>query len=78
MPYNKKALSINDCITTLQSMNDFNNEIALLREFLEEEELTEAQSDKLKSLKRLMTLKNTNTKNKITGVFNSLNKLGYY
>ena len=74
----KNALTINDCITELQTLNDFNNEIALLREVLEQTELSEEATDKLKSLKRLMTLKNTLTKNKVSKVFNSLNKLGYY
>ena len=77
---NKSALTLNDSITTLVSMNDNNNEIALLREFLEEEDLqlTEDQKEKLKTLKRLLTLKNTVNKGKINQVANSLNKLGYY
>ena len=77
MSYNK-SVTINDCITALQTLNDFNSDIDSLRHFVDTVELTEDDSTRLKKLITLMALKNTNMKTKVNKTANKLNKLGFY
>lgn len=77
MSYNN-SVTINDCITELQTLNDFNSDIDSLRAFAASVALSEDDSTRLKKLITLMTIKNTRVKNKVNKTMNKLNKLGYY
>lgn len=72
------SLTINDSITTLQTLNDFDRDIQNLKDFLEDELLTEEATDRLKSIISLMTIKNSNTKNNVHKTMNALNRMNMY
>ena len=77
MSYNNSVV-VNDCITELQLINDFNSDIENLRSFLENATLTEEDYTRLKKLITSVTIKNTITKNKVIKVANKLNRVFYY
>lgn len=77
MSYNNSVV-VNDCITELQLINDYNSDIENLRSFLENATLTEEDYTRLKKLITSVTIKNTITKNKVIKVANKLNRVFYY
>ena len=72
------SVTINDSITNLMTLDDFNNEIAHLREFIAEAELNKEDKDRLKKITNLMTIKNTRMKGVVNNTMNNLNKCGMY
>lgn len=77
MSYNN-SVTINDCITELQTINDFKEEIDRLEDFLHSATLQDDDKEILKKLFTRLLTKNTVQATKIIKVANKLNKLGYY
>lgn len=72
------SITINDCITNLQTVDDLNTDINRLKAFLEDSKLLVRDQKALQNIINLLTIKNTKQKTTIHKVANSLNKLGYY
>ena len=77
MSYNN-SVTINDCITALQLVDDIRNEVDSLEYLIEKATLTEDDRIKFKKILTKLLIKNTKQTNKINKVANKLNKLGYY
>lgn len=72
------SVTINDCITSLQTLEDFNSNIAQLKNFLTTSSLVIEEKKELQSIINVMTMKNTKQKNTVHKTMNSLNKTGMY
>lgn len=77
MSYNNN-LNMNDCITNLQTLDDYNLDISRLKLFIEDSNLAKEDEAALKQIIKLMAIKNTTVKNTINKTMNSLNKMGLY
>lgn len=72
------SVTINECITDLMTVEDFNNDIIKLKEFLSSAKLLVRDQKELQSIINLMTMKNSKQKNTIHKTMNNLNKTGMY
>lgn len=72
------SVTINDCITNLQTLEDFNSNIGQLKNFLATSSLVIEEKKELQSIINVMTMKNTKQKNTVHKTMNSLNKTGMY
>lgn len=76
MSYNN-SVSINDCITALQLVDDFTNEADILESIIRTATLTPEDTERLKKLLTKVIIKNTKQTEQINQVANKLNKLYY-
>ena len=74
MSYNN-SINLNDCITDLQTLDDFNLDVSRLKLFLEEAKLLKRDQEELKNIINLMTIKNTKVKNQVGKTMNALNRI---
>ena len=77
MSYNN-SVTINDCITDLQLVEDISNEVDSLEYFISTAKLTADDKAQLQKLLTKFLIKNTKQGAKINKVANKLNKLNYY
>lgn len=76
MSYNN-SVSINDCITALQLVDDFTNEADILENIIRTATLAPEDKERLKKLLTKVIIKNTKQTEQINQVANKLNKLYY-
>lgn len=76
MSYNN-SVSINDCITALQLVDDFTNEADILENIIRTATLSTEDKERLQKLLTKVLIKNTKQSEKINQVANKLNKLYY-
>lgn len=76
MSYNN-SVSINDCITALQLVDDFTNEAEILESIIRTAPLAPEDKERLKKLLTKVIIKNTKQTEQINQVANKLNKLYY-
>ena len=76
MSYNN-SVSINDCITALQLVDDFTNEADILESIIRTATLTPDDKERLKKLLTKVIIKNTKQTEQINQVANKLNKIYY-
>ena len=72
------SVTINECITNLMTLDDFNNNLDSLKHFFKNTDLNEEDKEALKKIINLMTMKNTRMKGVVNQVANKLNKTGMY
>ena len=72
------SVTINECITNLMTLDDFNNNLDSLKHFFKNTDLNEEDKETLKKIINLMTMKNTRMKGVVNQVANKLNKTGMY
>lgn len=72
------SVTINECITNLMTLDDFNNNLDSLKHFFKNTDLNEEDKETLKKIINLMIMKNTRMKSVVNKVANSLNKTQYY
>lgn len=72
------SVTINDCITNLMMLDDFNSNIESLKLFLRDTDLNTADKERLQKMINLMTMKNTRMKGVVNNTMNNLNKCGMY
>ena len=72
------SVTINECITNLMTLDDFNSNLDSLKHFFKNTDLNEEDKETLKKIINLMTMKNTRMKSVVNQVANSLNKTQYY
>lgn len=72
------SVTINDSITNLMTLDDFNSNIESLKLFLRDTELNTADKERLQKMINLMTMKNTRMKGVVNNTMNNLNKCGMY
>lgn len=72
------SVTINECITNLMTLDDFNNNLDSLKHFFKNTDLNEEDKETLKKIINLMTMKNTRMKGVVNQVANKLNKTQYY
>lgn len=76
MSYNN-SVSINDCITALQLVDDFTNEAATLQSIIRTATLAPEDKERLNKLLNKIIIKNTKQSEQINQVANKLNKIYY-
>lgn len=76
MSYNN-SVSINDCITALQLVDDFTNEADILENIIRTATLSPEDKERLQKLLTKVIIKNTKQTEQINQVANKLNKLYY-
>ena len=76
MSYNN-SVSINDCITALQLVDDFTNEADILESIIRTATLTPDDKERLKKLLTKVIIKNTKQTEQINQVAKKLNKIYY-
>lgn len=72
------SVTINECITNLMTLDDFNNNLDSLKHFFKNTDLNEEDKETLKKIINLMIMKNTRMKGVVNQVANKLNKTQYY
>ena len=72
------SVIVNDSITNLMTVEDFNSNIAQLKNFLENTKLLVKDKKELQSIINVLAMKNSKQKNTIHKVANALNKVGMY
>lgn len=72
------SVTINECITNLMTLDDFNSNLDSLKHFFKNTDLNEEDKETLKKIINLMTMKNTRMKGVVNQVANKLNKTQYY
>lgn len=72
------SVTVNECITSLMTVEDFNSNIAQLKNFLENTKLLVKDKKELQSIINVMAMKNSKQKNTIHKTMNALNKCGMY
>ena len=77
MSYNN-SVNINDCITDLQTLEDFDTQVENLKSFIDNAKLLVRDKKELQSIINILTMKNTKQKNTVYKVANKLNKMGLY
>lgn len=76
MSYNNATI-INDCITDLQTLDDLNNNIHQLKQFLANSKLLVKDKKELQSIINMLVMKNTKQKDIVHKTRNTLNKIAY-
>lgn len=76
MSYNNATI-INDCITDLQTIDDLNNNIHQLKQFLANSKLLVKDKKELQSIINMLVMKNTKQKDTVHKTRNALNKCIY-
>ena len=77
MSYNN-SVTINECITNLMTLDDFNSNVESLKLFIKDVDLNTEDKEHLQKIINLMTMKNTRMKGVVNQVANKLNKTGMY
>ena len=77
MSYNN-SVTINECITNLMTLDDFNSNVDSLKLFIKDVDLNTEDKERLQKIINLMTMKNTRMKGVVNQVANKLNKTQYY
>ena len=72
------SVTINECITSLMILDDFNSNIDNLKLFIKDVDLNTEDKERLQKIINLMTMKNTRMKGVVNQVANKLNKTGMY
>ncbi len=72
------SVTINECITNLMTLDDFNSNVDSLKLFLKDVDLNTEDKERLQKIINLMTIKNTKVKGVVNTTMNSLNKTQYY
>lgn len=72
------SVTINECITNLMTLDDFNSNIDNLKLFIKDVDLNTEDKERLQKIINLMTMKNTRMKGVVNQVANKLNKTGMY
>lgn len=72
------SVTINECITSLMILDDFNSNVDSLKLFIKDVDLNTEDKERLQKIINLMTMKNTRMKGVVNQVANKLNKTGMY
>lgn len=72
------SVTINECITNLMTLDDFNSNVESLKLFIKDIDLNTEDKERLQKIINLMTMKNTRVKTVVNQVANTLNKTQYY